>query len=156
MKRPTIQMFDDLDYHESEQLTEATNTCTLGWQGRWVELDLTDPHLAELAGFVARYMDAGVKPARQPTVRRQVAQEREQAHKSGSGYSTGAMQRNMVKAAWAERAGFKVTKRRAGGWYFPVKTERAWLALPAAERASLLAAAGADPAEMAMANGAAS
>lgn len=151
-----IAAYDDLDWHERQEQVPATHTCTLGFLGKWVELDLTEDHLAELAALLHRYLEVGTKPGREPTPRRAAAQEREQAHRGGRGYSTGAMQRNMVKAAWAERAGFKVTKRRAGGWYFPVKTERAWLALPAAERASLLAAAGADPAEMAMANGAAS
>lgn len=53
---------DDLD-----QESTANQTVTVGLNGRWVELDLTDQHVKELEEILEVYFTAGRKPDRAGT-----------------------------------------------------------------------------------------
>lgn len=120
MKRVKVEAFDDLDWTEKRVETVASNTATVGWEGRWVELDLTEAHAVEVASFMSRLMAAGTALAKPPG-----------ASHAGSPMSA-AHARNVAMHSWAVVNGWPVTDTKAGGWYFPVKTRRAYDAAMAA------------------------
>lgn len=108
---------DDLDWKESghKTRTPADHTRYLGWEGKWYRLDMTTAHTMELEKFLDVYVEAGNHvdaPAKARTPRKRTMQE--------------AISENEKKAEWAREHGHKVTTRLAGGYYFPVKTEKAW------------------------------
>ncbi len=119
MKIPTILAYDDLDRVEKGERNQASQTRYVGLDGRWVELDLTPEHEAELLAFIKRYMNAGVTPPEPPKPPRAKGV-------AGRGPSVSAIERNQRILAFAEQRGLKYTKRKAGGWYFPVATVEAW------------------------------
>ncbi len=112
MKIPTILAYDDLDRVEKGQRNQASQTRYVGLDGRWVELDLTPEHEAELLAFIERYMKAGVAPPEPP--------------KPPKGSGSPGTERNQRILEFAQQHGLKYTKRTAGGWYFPVATVEAW------------------------------
>jgi hypothetical protein len=113
VKIPTILAYDDLDRTEKGERNQATATRHVGLDGVWKELDLTAEHEAELLRFIERYMKAGITPATQPKP-------------SKPGYTNAAAERNQRILEFAQARGLKHTKRKTGGWYFPVKTMAAW------------------------------
>jgi hypothetical protein len=62
MKEPQIVAYDDLHYKEDNKKIVAEGTVTLGWMGKWVELDLTEDHIKELGSFLSRWIKVGSKP----------------------------------------------------------------------------------------------
>lgn len=52
-----IRLTDDLDRRGGLH-TEAAETVTFGWKGRWYEIDLSEDHVAELEEFITGYVQA--------------------------------------------------------------------------------------------------
>ena len=119
MKIPTILAYDDLDRVEKGQRNEASANRFVGLDGRWVELDLTPEHEAELLAFIERYMKAGVTPPEPPKPPRAKGI-------AGRGPTVEAIARNQRILEFAMQRGLAYKKRKAGGWSFPVDTMRAW------------------------------
>jgi hypothetical protein len=116
MKELVPALWDDLDRVEKDEKIPADHTRFLGWEGEWYELDMTTEHTAEIETFLARYIKAGMKGGEPP-----------QARKTRFGGAIAEANReNLKKAAWADAHGFTYTLRKAGGFYFPVATERAY------------------------------
>lgn len=62
MKDIQIVIFDDVEFGETGERVPATDTITLGWQGNWVELDLSDEHARDLWARIKRYYTNGHAP----------------------------------------------------------------------------------------------
>jgi hypothetical protein len=109
---------DDLDWKESghKTRTPAEHTRYLGFEGRWYRLDMTSAHTQELEAFLERFIRAGMLTDTPPKPRKS----------SLGGEILKANERNRKKAAWADAHGYPYTNRKAGGFYFPVKTEQAY------------------------------
>ena len=103
---------DDLDWAESGHTarTPAEHTRYFGWEGQWYRLDMTTPHTTEIEEFLARYLRAGQKSAGPPA----------------GGDRRGLSYRNKAIKAFADEHGLPYTVRKAGGYYFPVATRRAF------------------------------
>lgn len=52
-----IRLTDDLDQRGGLR-TEAAETVTFGWKGRWYEIDLSEKHVTELEEFILAYVQA--------------------------------------------------------------------------------------------------
>lgn len=61
MKRVQLAIFDDIEFAAGGKLLEASKTVQLGWEGEWVELDLTHSNYASLRDVLAPYLKAGHK-----------------------------------------------------------------------------------------------
>ena len=119
MKEVEVIAYDDLDRVEKSVKTRAAQTRFFGLDGRWVELDLTEEHDAELLRLAKRYMDAGTKPEKAPTFGRA-------PHRRAPSDNplTVARAANEAEQAWHDLNGHPYTHRKTGGWYFPVKSHR--------------------------------
>jgi len=110
VKEIQVRAFDDLDWTEKQERNEAATTVSVGLDGRWIELDLTQPHATELVRFLDRYMTAGHKPERPPVLRH------------GSGPRAGARQFGKDRLAWVNANGWpEVTTR-----YMPTAAKKAY------------------------------
>ena len=119
----TQAVYDDLDLTEKQERTDATQTRTLGLAGRWFELDLTEEHAAEFDALVDRYVKAGTTPETTP---KPPTKHRRQTPDGELPPLVRAKLRNEQTVTWAKANGYPVTERVAGGWYIPVKTQRAY------------------------------
>jgi hypothetical protein len=61
-----VKLYDDLDYAESGRRTEAAVTVTVGLNGTWRELDLSEEHGEQLAKLLQPYLQAGHPPDSPP------------------------------------------------------------------------------------------
>lgn len=62
MKELIPVAFDDLHFKEEGDKVAAHATITLGLEGEWYELDLTEDHIAELNSVLSRWIKAANKP----------------------------------------------------------------------------------------------
>ena len=62
MREVSIKVYDDLDFKRDGTKNEAALTVTLGFQGKWVELDLSERNHTELQRAMGVFMDAGHPP----------------------------------------------------------------------------------------------
>lgn len=62
MREISVKVYDDLDFRRDGTKNEAALTVTLGFQGRWVELDLSERNHEELQRAMGAFMDAGHPP----------------------------------------------------------------------------------------------
>lgn len=62
MREVSIKVYDDLDFRRDGTKNEAAVTVTLGFQGKWVELDLSERNNEELHRAMGVFMDAGHPP----------------------------------------------------------------------------------------------
>lgn len=88
------------------------------------ELDLSEEWAKELREFLAPYLAAGHEPGElvtpgQGSSAGSLSESRKQAAREQHDF-------RQSQAAWAKANGYKITKRKAGGWYFPVKTQEAY------------------------------
>lgn len=65
MKEMIPVISDDLDLAEKGIRTPAQQEASLGFMGRWFELDLTDDHMLELSSMLNRWIAAG-RPTSKP------------------------------------------------------------------------------------------
>jgi hypothetical protein len=70
MREVEIKLYDDLDYAESGRKTEAAVTVTVGLDGTWRQLDLSQEHGEQLAKLLQPYLNAGHPPDSPPEPRR--------------------------------------------------------------------------------------
>jgi len=61
-----IRIYDDLDHARDKSKNEAAHTVTVGLNGVWRELDLSEDHHKELIALLQPYQDAGHVPAEAP------------------------------------------------------------------------------------------
>jgi hypothetical protein len=66
VKEIAVKIFDDLDFHESGARHEACVTLSIGLNGTWRELDLTEANEKEVRDTLDRLMAAGHEPDRVP------------------------------------------------------------------------------------------
>jgi hypothetical protein len=66
MKEIAVRIFDDLDYHESQVRHEACATLTIGLNGAWRELDLTEVNEKKVRDTLEPLMAAGREPEKPP------------------------------------------------------------------------------------------
>jgi hypothetical protein len=69
MQEVKVHLWDDVHWHEEEARVESTETHWLELDGRRVRLDLTGEHGKELAGQLARWLDAGHPEGEEATAR---------------------------------------------------------------------------------------
>jgi Lsr2 len=62
MREVSIKVWDDLDWANDETRNEAVVTVTLGFQGNWVELDLSEVNHTRLQVLLGDYLNAGHPP----------------------------------------------------------------------------------------------
>jgi hypothetical protein len=124
MRKIEVKFFDDLDWtYLDKTLTTAAVTVTVGLDGVWRELDLSDPHNTEVREQLGRWMRAGrvpgseeVTPAgkrlgRPPGTQRTIAPE--------------TLAEGKAMRAFANEHGIRyITK--AGKYYYSVKLREAW------------------------------
>lgn len=70
MKTVEVRLWDDLS---DPKTVEATQTLTVGLDGTWAELDLSEDNAKALREAVQRYMKAGHEPERKRSTQREVA-----------------------------------------------------------------------------------
>jgi hypothetical protein len=117
VKEMVPSLWDDLERLEDPAArVAADHTRFLGWEGRWYELDMTTIHTLEIEAFLEPYLKAGTLTDNPPRVKRPGL----------GGAILKANEENKKKAAWADAHGYPYTTRKAGGFYFPVRTERAY------------------------------
>lgn len=61
MKEQVVAVSDDVHFKQEGKRVQATTTVSLGYQGEWRELDLTDAHDQELYDAIRKFWDAGAK-----------------------------------------------------------------------------------------------
>ena len=66
MREISVRIFDDLDFYEDGSRHEACVTVTVGLNGTWRELDLTEVNEKEVRDTLERLMAAGHKPDETP------------------------------------------------------------------------------------------
>ena len=66
MREVTIKIWDDLAFARDETRIEAAVTASVGLDGSWRELDLSEASHAELKKILQPYLDAGRIPASSP------------------------------------------------------------------------------------------
>lgn len=66
MKEISVRVFDDLDFAESNERNEARATVSVGLNGTWRELDLTEANEKMVTDTLKRWMAAGSEPAEPP------------------------------------------------------------------------------------------
>ncbi len=119
MKQVEVAAYDDLDWTKDQAKVRATHTVYLGLDGKWVELDLTEAHLIELATFIAPYMEAGHVPEKTPT--RKISSSRTGRTRQE------AIELNKALAVFAEARGLPYTPAtKTSGAYFPKATREAY------------------------------
>ena len=110
MKQVEVKAYDDLDWSEKQQKNEAATTVTVGLDGRWIELDLTQAHATELVRYLDRYMTAGNRPTKPPVLR------------SASSPRAGGREFGRNRLAWVNANGWpEVTTR-----YMPMAAKKAY------------------------------
>lgn len=62
MKALQVLVFDDLELWGTGEKVKADETVTLGWGGKWVELDLTSKNANRLYEAIADFIAAGHPP----------------------------------------------------------------------------------------------
>lgn len=62
MREITVKVFDDLDFHEYGERNEACATVTVGLNGTWRELEVTEKNEKEVRATLERLMAAGHDP----------------------------------------------------------------------------------------------
>lgn len=93
MREITVKVFDDLDFHEDGTRNEACVTVTVGLNGVWRELDLTEANEKEVRDTLDRLMAAGHEPDETP------------APPSGRAIDPAVVARNEAIRAWCRREG---------------------------------------------------
>lgn len=66
MREVTVVIYDDLDYCRDGTKTVAERTVTIGLDGVWRELDLSEVRYTELQKLLGPYLEAGHPPAEAP------------------------------------------------------------------------------------------
>lgn len=111
MKEIAVQSWDDLDYAEDGSKVPAPLSVTLSLNGKTVELDLTEQHVAELSAYLRPWFKAGRKPDA-PKV------------SSGPGRKPAAYYEGMQ--AYAASQGIHLVESVNGGFYYPRALRRAY------------------------------
>jgi hypothetical protein len=139
-------LWDDLDLAETGEKNPAQHKITVGWDGRWYELDLTEQHYRRLDAQLAPYLRAGHAPEHAPAPSRKSPKSPPEI----AGYRS-ARQRGDLVRAFANEHEFNY--RTPGGGYYYNRDLReafaAWEAQPefAAWAARQIAAREAEQAE---------
>ncbi len=66
MRRVKIELWDDLHWAEDKRLTAAALTITVGLNGAWAELDVSEANHTLIRNVLDPWMKAGHEPDSQP------------------------------------------------------------------------------------------
>jgi hypothetical protein len=108
MKEISVRVFDDLDFHECGTRNEACVTVTIGLNGTWRELDLTEVNEKLVRDTLERFMIPGSEPKEVPQPVSPQAQ---------------AAARNARIRAWCQKTGRRNSS--GTGWAYQTNTSQA-------------------------------
>jgi hypothetical protein len=116
MREVSIKVYDDLDYEEDGTKNEAAVTVTIGLNGDWVELDLSEPNHTTLQEVIGRWMRAGHAPDTPVTTPR---------GRSGSKRKTPEFEYGKALRAFANEHGIRY-RTTTGKYYYSKKLTEAF------------------------------
>jgi Lsr2 len=127
-----VKINDDLDFTRDGTETEAVVTVTVGLNGIWRELDLSEANDAGLQAVIQPYLDAGRPPEEDP------AQKKKKKTGATPGYHIPAETIEYGKRlrAFAQENGFRYLTD-TGKYYYSQRLKKAYAAHLAKEREGL-------------------
>jgi hypothetical protein len=111
MREISVRVFDDLDYYDNKVRNEASVTLTVGLNGVWRQLDVTEANEKLVRDTLDRLMTAGSEPDEPP------------APPTARGPNPEKIAYNERLRAWVRQEGLKNSS--GTGWAYQTNTSQA-------------------------------